>query len=462
LTGFLIVPIMLRKLRAQGSSQIPGQVSVEPMKIFYIPYAVLSSALFMVFLPAFWLHTRITGRYRDNFKERLGIIPPEVLQKLSTHPRIWIHAVSLGEVRVAAALVKALEQVVPGCSVILSTFTKSGRDLAEKIFEGKIPVIYAPLDFVGSVHKALMTIQPDAMVFLETEIWPNWLRLSRRMGVRTAMINGRISLRSFKRYSKIRFFFREVLGDLDAFSMILPGDADRIQAMGADPKNVVINGNAKYDLLTGVTRPEVGREIRGKLEIGDHTPVFIAGSTRSGEEGMILDAYKRIWEEFPDILLIIAPRHIERSMEIGALIEGRGCNYALWTDLMKNTGQRRPRIMVVNTFGELFNIYSVGTIVFCGGSLVPLGGQNPLEPASWGKAVFYGPHMDNFLDAKVLLESANAGVEVSDAEDLGSKALWFLRHPEELNRLGERARAAILKNECAAEKHAGVIKMLLG
>jgi len=431
------------------------------MRILYLPYTVLSSILLVVILPVFWIYTRITGRYSGHFSERLGLVPDHVLKRLSGHPRIWIHAVSLGEVKVAAAIINVLKRIRPDCSIIVSTTTESGRDMARETFGTVIPVIYAPIDFIGSVHKALSSIRPDVMVFLETELWPTWLRQAHRMGIKTALINGRISLKSIDGYLRFRFFFREVLKNFDVFSMITDGDAVRIESIGADPKKIGINGNAKYDLLASLADPAREAAIRAALNLSEEDMVFVAGSTRKGEESMILDAYEKILKDFPDTILLIAPRHIERTPEIGAMIESRGVEYQLRTDFSKGAKRRKRQVVILNTFGELFNAYSIGTIVFSGGSLVPFGGQNPLEPAIWGKAVLYGPYMDNFLDAKALLEDANAGGEVENPGDLADKAIRLLRLPEELRAVGERAKEAVLKNEGAAEKHARVIEKLL-
>ena len=189
--------------------------------------------------------------------------------------------------------------------------------------------------------------------------------------------------------------------------------------------------------------------------------IIVAGSTRRGEEEMILDAYVKALGKFPDTILIIVPRHIDRTSEIGALINGRGLKYQLRTEIGEGKEKRTENVIIINTFGELFKIYSIGTIVFCGASLVPLGGQNPLEPAAWGKVVLYGPSMEDFLDAKDLLERAEASVPVSTPGELGEKILWLLGHPEESRAYGDRAREAVLKNQGAAEKHARVIERLL-
>jgi 3-deoxy-D-manno-octulosonic-acid transferase len=430
------------------------------VKLLYGAYLTLSSSLFISLFPAFWAYTRITGKYRGHLKERLGVFPSEAVQGLKGRPRIWMHTASLGEVKVAASIVKALRGMTPSCKIIVSTVTEHGRKLARETFGEDIPVVYAPVDFVASVRKALFSARPDVMVFVETEIWPAWLFETHRMGIKTALINGRISVRSIGRYLKLRPFFRDVLRNVDGFSMIRAGDAERIQAMGADPRKIEINGNAKYDLLGATVDPDIESEMREVLNLEDSDKVFIAGSTRNGEEALLLDAYETILKEFPDTILIIAPRHIERIHGIEALVEKRGLRHQLWTDIGKDNAKRTEQVLIINAFGELFKIYSVGTLVFCGGSLVPLGGQNPLEPAAWGKAVFYGPSMENFMDAKWVLETNRAGIPVSSPEMLAEKAVWFLRHPEELKAYGERGRTAVLKNKGAGKKHARVIMRL--
>jgi len=431
------------------------------MTILYATYLILTTCLFIFLVPYFWVYTRITGRYRDHIEERLGFVPEKVVERLSRSHRIWIHAVSLGEVKVAAAIIEALTSMVPGCSLILSTSTEHGRDLAIKALGEKIPVIYAPVDFIGSVCRALSAVRPDIMVFLETEIWPAWLYEARRMGIKTALINGRISARSTKGYLKLRGFFREVLSNFDVLSMITAADADRIKNMGADPQRIEIHGNAKYDRLTNLVNPGMENEVRKTLKLKVSQTVFVAGSTRKGEETIVLDAYKEILKEFPDVVLVVVPRHIKRTPEIVSLVETRGFKCQLRTDLEGDKTKRTSPVVIVNTFGELFKIYSVGTILFCGASLVPLGGQNILEPAVWGKMVFYGPSMENFLDARALLEKAKAGVQVSGSAELAEKAIWFLGHPEELKNAGERAREAVMKNQGAAKKQAEAIKKLM-
>jgi 3-deoxy-D-manno-octulosonic-acid transferase len=431
------------------------------VSLVYAAYIGLTCSLFVSCLPPFWIYTRLSGRYRKGLGERLGFVPLSLTKRLSGSPRIWIHAVSLGEVKVAAPLVKELKKIMPNCSVIISTTTEHGRDLAMETFGEETPVVYAPVDFIGSVRKALSRVHPDVFVLLETEIWPTWIAEARRMGIKIALINGRISERSISSYSRLRPLFCEVLKNIDAFSMILEKDAARIRTMGAHPHKIVINGNAKYDLLAGSADPAMAKEMRQILNLDTFDAVFVAGSTRRGEEAMVLDAYERILAKFPNTILIIAPRHIERTPDIGSMIERRGFSYHLRDELGIAGTRRTKPVVIMNTFGELFQLYSVGTIVFCGGSLVPLGGQNPLEAAVWGKVVFYGPSMEDFLDAKALLEEVGAGVPVSSPEVLAEKAIWFLNHPDALITKGAQARKAVIRNQNAAERHARVIASLL-
>ena len=431
------------------------------MKIMNAAYHVAGSAVFAAGLPAFLLYTRLTGRYRRGLRERLGFVPLNVPPRLTGRPRLWIQAVSLGEVHVASAVVPALKDRMPRCSIVVSTATDHGYDLAREVLGDGIPVIYAPLDTVFSVGRALRRIRPDVMIFLETEIWPAWISLAHGMGIRTALVNGRISERSFRGYLRFRAFFRPVLAGIDAFSMIGEEDAERIRAMGADPARIVVNGNAKFDLLERRADPAAKEEMERALNLRGGEPVLVAGSTRGGEEAQILEAFECIRETFPDAVLVIAPRHIERSREVAAMASERGLSTQFRSDLLESGGKRTAPVLILNTFGELFRLYSASTLVFCGGSLVPLGGQNPLEAAVWGKPVFYGPHMDGFLGAKALLEAQGAGGTVTGPAMLAEEAIRLLQTPSELADRGRRAREAVLQNRHAAEDHAATVADLL-
>jgi 3-deoxy-D-manno-octulosonic-acid transferase len=360
-------------------------------------------------------------------------------------------------VKVAAAVIPALRRRLPGCGVLLSTVTPHGRDLARQTFGKAVPIVYAPLDIVPFVRAALRSTRPHMLVFVETEIWPSWLVEARRAGVRIALANGRISQRSFARYARFAWFFRRVLAHVDAFSMISAADAARIRAMGAPADRISVSGNAKYDILRGQTSQGAEREMRELLGIRPGRPVIVAGSTREREEALILDAYALVRKQFPDTLLVLAPRHIRRASQLREMIEGRGLSCGMRSDPDRPLKTEERQVVILDTFGELFRVYSVASLAYCGGSLVPLGGQNPLEPASWGKPVLYGPHMENFLDAKSLLEEAGGGLEVQSPGDLAEQAIRLLQDPEAGAGMGDRARQAVLHHTGSAEKHAGVV-----
>ena len=429
--------------------------------IFYYSYSILTTGLSSVALPGLWLYTRLTGQYRKNFRERLGFVPEIPSRGFGDSPRIWIHAASLGEVGVAESIVGALMNSRPDCMVTVSTMTEHGRELAVKKFGSKVAVIYAPFDSPATVNGALSRIRPHVLVFLETELWPSWLFEAKRSGVRVCLLNGRISERSIRGYLRVRPFFKTVLNCFDRFSMISMKDAQRMVQMGADPLKIIVNGNAKYDTLVKDVDPGAEQKTRTLLEIGETDRVFVAGSTRGGEEEKVLSAYKTVLKDFPDTILIIAPRHIVRAPSIGSLISKNGLGYQLRTSIGKGKGHRTEKIIIMDTFGELFDVYSVGTVVFLGGSLVPLGGQNPMEPAAWGKTVLYGPHMDDFWDAKGLLEAADASVPVVNEKDLGKKVAWLFADRNAREGYGNRARKVVRDNCHTAERHAGVIEELL-
>lgn len=431
------------------------------MNIFYIFYRAVTSVIFFLLLVPFLIFVLITGKYRKHLGERFGFIPKARLRQLSGTPRIWLHAVSLGEIRVANSIISSLKEMIPGCAVILSTNTEHGRDLALNIFNDQVPIIYAPVDFFLSVRRALRQIKPDALIFLETEIWPSWIIEARRAGIRIALLNGRISKRSLKSYRRFKLFFKNILSNVDMLSLISEEDKKRVLLIGADPEKAVVNGNAKYDMLIRQTVPGMNENIRRLFNIGLNIPVIVAGSTRTGEEKIIIRAFEKIVDSFPDVLLVIAPRHLERIKDIVALLRERGLKYHLRSEFDPSGAGRQHNILVIDSYGELFNIYSSANIAFCGASLVSLGGQNPFEPAAWGVPVFHGPYMDDFQDAVSLLKRYDASVEISGYEDFSEKAVFYLNNPELLRQKGMSAKKVLMENRHASLKHARVIADLI-
>jgi 3-deoxy-D-manno-octulosonic-acid transferase len=431
------------------------------MNIVYKAYNFLITGFFFVFSPPFWLYTRITGRYRDGIHQRLGFYPKSVVDRISGSPKIWLHAASVGEVSAAVAIIESLKRLIPHCAIILSTTTEHGQTSARDKLQSKATCVYAPIDFIVSVRKALSTIRPDILVCLETEIWPNWLFEARRMGVRLALVNGRISVRSIKGYLKIRCLIREALRQVESFSMIREADAQRLMMLGVPREKIVVNGNAKFDLLLPMADASIKGEIEKFYNLNGNIPVFVAGSTRGSEHEIVVDVYEKILETLPETLLIIAPRHLERVRYIKDMVLRRGFSCQFKTDIDKPGGFRTASVVIMDTIGDLQSTYSIASIVFCGGSLEPLGGQNILEAAVWGKPVLYGPSMDDFLDAKALLDKTGGGIQVKDGRELTERALYYLTHPAEADTVGRLAKEAVMLNKGAADNHADVICRLL-
>ena len=432
----------------------------------YHAYLILTTLLFPVFVPLFWVYSRLTGRFRQSFSQMLGLRSNCMPVIPCGRPRIWIHAVSVGEVGVALAIIEALRKILPQAAFILSVTTEHGYAYATDRIKAnhlkyKITPIFAPLDFPGCVRRTLSVIQPDILACLETEIWPNLLIEAHQRGVRTALVNGRISVRSIHDYLKIRPLIRTVLKRIDRFSMIGEEDRQRILLLGAPPERITVCGNAKYDLLLCQADKSVINQMRQLYNIHKNQPVFVTGSIRGPEETAILEAFREIVRVVPETILIIAPRHRERTSYIARKVTEQGFEYQLRTELDTPAQVRHASVVIIDTIGELLATYSIASAVFCGGSLVPLGGQNILEPAVWGKPVLYGPSMEDFSDAKALLELTGGSIQVKDSRELAQKVSFLLTHPDEAAAIGQKALEAVLLNKGAAVQHARAIISLV-
>jgi 3-deoxy-D-manno-octulosonic-acid transferase len=405
--------------------------------------------------PACRLYSKLTGKYSESMDQRWGDYPDGILRADCTRPRIWIHAASVGEVGVAAAIVEALTQMAPLMEIILSTTTETGHDQAKKILPPSIPLIYAPLDIPCVVEKALAFIRPDLLVFIETEIWPNWVWRADQRGVKILLVNGRVSGRSIHKYLKIKSLMEETLKKFQGLCMIHEEDARRILLMGAPEEKIRVYGNAKFD---GLLRKDEDRDQQAMAElysIQEQEIVFVAGSTRHGEEELVLKAYGRMLQFHPGLKLFLAPRHVERSGAVSGLVKSCGLSFRLRSGFGSKEEDRRASVVIIDTMGELASVYGLATFCFCGGSLVPKGGQNILEAAARAKPVFYGPHMEDFKEARELIEEAvGEAFLVKSWQELAEKALSCLENPERGRSLGAKARAAVLQNSGAAHKYA--------
>ncbi|HDQ04841.1 MAG TPA: hypothetical protein ENN23_09865 [Deltaproteobacteria bacterium] len=429
----------------------------------YFLYNILLLIVAIILFPYYLIVVLFKGKYRKSIIPKLGGRQAEIFARLKSKKRLWIHAVSVGEVTAAAPIVEALKNKVPDADIVFSTSTETGQQMARSLIKGASAFIYFPLDFPCVVSNVLKTAAPDVFVMVETEIWPNFLKACQAQGVKTLMVNGRISPRSYGKYRLTAFFWKRIFAGLTAVAMITEVDARRMKKIGMPADKVTVMGNAKYDGLAARISDQLRDETCRRLNARKDERFFVAGSTHPKEEEIIIRVYRRILDLYPYYNLIIVPRHIERSSAVIDLLGQNG-----FTDVITlskiNRGKMRSgeRIIVVDVIGELFKIYCVATVVYCGGSLVPKGGQNILEAAAWGKFIFYGPSMEDFSEEKKLLEEAGCAMTVKNARDLQKKILQVLRDEAGLEQRGAPGKAVVAANKGAAGRYAEMIEKFLG
>nr|WP_246325304.1 glycosyltransferase N-terminal domain-containing protein [Dissulfurirhabdus thermomarina] len=407
------------------------------------------------YLPAAPLLRARAGRTPRGFLAgRLGLEAGEPLR-----PDLWIHAVSVGEVAVAEAVVAALDRRGGGLDIVVSCGTPAGWDRARDRLGGRCRVVGYPLDFPQVVARALRRLRPRVYAAVEAELWPNLLLSVRRSGARTVLLNGRISARSYPAYRRIRSLTRPLLQGFDRVCAISGRHAERLQALGAPPDRVVVTGNAKFEGLLDRPDPGAAAAVRSRLGVEGAVPVWVAGSLRKGEEGPALDAFCRLRGRWPGLVLCLVPRHLERVGRCHRAARRRGLEAVDWSRL---PGKTAP-VVVVDEIGPLFDLYGTARVAFVGGSLAPKGGQNLMEPAAWGCPVVYGPHTENFEDARAALDAAGGGMEVRDAGTLAAAVDRLLADPGRRDEMGRRARAALEGLAAgAAERQADVLLRALG
>jgi len=412
----------------------------------------------VIIAPYYLFKIIFAGKYRKSILQKLGGKQSEILSGLKKAPRVWIHAVSVGEVTAAAPIVASLKKKRPDLEIIFSTSTETGQDMAKKFIKGAAVFIYFPLDIPVVVNKVIEMTSPDVFVLVETELWPNFLNSCKKHGIKILMVNGRISPRSYRRYRLTGFLWKRVLKNVDGAGMISPVDARRLNDIGMDSTKIKVLGNAKYDGLASMVSAELREEIYRRCNALADEKFLVAGSTHPGEDEIIIRVYKKLVERYPDFKMILVPRHIERTRDVVELLKQAGFDDVIKLSDM-NSGRKRneEQIIVVDVIGELFKIYSLASVVYCGGSLVPKGGQNILEAAAWGKVIFYGPFMEDFSQEKTLMEEAGCGITVRSEEELLKGIIQILDNPEEMKTRGEKGKAVVLANIGASAGYADLI-----
>lgn len=424
----------------------------------YLAYSLLLSLGLLVLIPHFIYHALAHGKYIAGLKQRLGAVP-----SIKGGPVIWLHCVSVGETQAARPLAKRLKQQFPHHALVVSTITLTGQTLAREVFRNEAEsVIYFPFDWRWSVRRALRAINPSAVLIMETELWPNFLRECKARQIPVALVNGRISRQSFRRYRLITFFLKRVLSSLDMAVMQSDADAQRLKYLGMPKERLSTAGNLKFDAEFSSGLAEKTDEIRERFGLQPDVPLVLAASTHAPEEEIVLATIKQLKQP---VRLMMAPRHPERFNDVALLVENSGLSWA------KRTSVREPNdanatVILLDTIGELPATYSLASVVFVGGSIVDRGGHNVLEPAAAGTAVVTGAHTHNFHAIVDLMDEARALIQLppvkgEDAVRELTDVLGKLLSDRELREdLGRRAKQLVTNNQGAAEKTVKLIAPL--
>lgn len=428
----------------------------------YLLYSLLLALGFIILLPRFALDALRSGKYVTGLRERLGHLPR---LNSKNEPIIWLHCVSVGEARAAQALVHALSERFPGFRLAISTTTVTGQHIAREIFGSRASVIfYFPIDWAFSVRRVLRAIQPSAVLIMETELWPRLFRECRKNQIPVALLNGRISDKSFRRYKFIGPFIRRVLNDLTFASMQSDQDAQRIRELGLTEGRIFVTGNLKFDSATAATNHDLTGALRERFGFDSKRPLIVAASTHAPEEAIVLAAFDRARASHPQARLLLAPRHPERFPDVAQMLERSGLTWARRSDARSRKDTNCDAVLL-DTIGEVSAVFPSADLVFVGGSIAPHGGHNVLEPAAHGVCTITGPHTQNFaaITKAMLAEDALIQLpETSDsASELGSVFNQLLSDERRRREIGERAKSVCRRNQGATERTIEIISQLL-
>lgn len=421
--------------------------------MIWILYNLLFPVGFLLMLPKFLTRMARRGGYRRHFEQRFGIYGENTAARLAEARHIWIHAVSVGELFVALRFIEEYRKRNPESRFVLSTTTSTGHALAEQKLAAKDVLIYFPLDLPVVMNRVFNIINPQKLILVECEFWPNLVRQAHRRGIPVALINGRISDSSFKGYMRLRPFTRRLLAMIDPVCMQGRQDTERVIAMGARPETVKTLGTAKYDLPPPAAGADSkARAVLKTISVPENTQILVAGSTWPGEEEVLCKIYKNLRQKHPELFLVLVPRHAERRDAVVKTLETQNLSFVLRSHCGPGDLTRRPDVLVVDTTGELMSFYAAADVVFVGKSLCEHGGQNPIEPALFGKAVVVGPNMENFPSVMDDFISAKALRQVRDSQELELAVGELLADSSARAQLGDAARNVVETRRGVIEK----------
>lgn len=426
----------------------------------YFIYNILAITLVILAMPVFLYRTLREPGFAERLRQSFGFLPPDILLPVARRGCVWLHAASVGEIVATSPIVKEIRRELPERPILISVVTASGYLMAKRIIKDADSIIFFPLDLPWLSASVVAKICPAVFLPVETELWPNFLKAARKNSVPVMMVNGRISDKSVTRYRYLRSVLRDMLSTVVRFCMQSTIDAQYIIRLGADPRRVIVTGNTKYDQsYTDVTSDERAA-LCAEMGITDAFPILVAGSTHKGEEGPLFSAFNKVKSEFPSAKLVLAPREPLRVAEVADLAAQYKLKTARRTQLFKQPATGHD-IVLIDTIGELGKIYSVGELIYVGGSLIAHGGHNILEPAAHGKAIFVGPNMFNFKDTYALFSGREACITVHDAEDMTGKFLEVIKDEDLRKKMAEATLAIIRENRGASHRSTLYLKELL-
>jgi 3-deoxy-D-manno-octulosonic-acid transferase len=428
--------------------------------MIYLLYNIILTFILIISAPYFFIRGVFQDRFRKELVQRMGFFPSLPFKK-----PIWVHAASVGEVFCSIPLLKIIKKEFPECHIVLTTMTRTGNERAKTIPEADLAFFF-PIDHPLAIRRGFRKINPGLLLVAETELWPNLFRHCGKEGIPIILFNGRISEESFRRYLLFKFFFKDCLKYPSLFLMQTEEDRERIVKIGAAFDKTHVVGNLKFDQSFPSFNEESMAQMAESLHLRGKETLLIAGSTHSGEEEILLSLLKDLKKIDPSLVLVLAPRHLERLEEVEQILKRESVLWVTKTSLMnqnRSSDERQdlPDVILLDTMGELMNLYSLGTLVFIGGSLAPVGGHNPLEPLFFKKCVLFGPHMFHFSEISRHLVEGGGAIQVKGNEDLAFNLKRLLSDEGTRKAVGERGYQFLQKHRGATEKAFEKIKPYL-
>ncbi len=420
----------------------------------YFVYNIFLILYWFMLLPLLIYRLLFEEGFYYRVKQSAGVMPTPTLEKIAYHRAIWVHAASVGEVVAASPIVRELKKRYPDQMVVVSVVTATGHKMAQSIIPEADGHIFFPVDIPVITNRIVKIVDPEIIILIETELWPNFLRIAWKKKIPVMMMNGRISDRSMRRYSFVKHYTKKMLNQIRMLCMQSSFDVEHIIAMGADPKRVIITGNTKFDQTYATVSPEECAALKREFHFEGRGPVIVCGSTHSGEEEILMRTFARLKTEYPDLCVILTPREITRAPGVKAHVGANGFSVIRRSEMGTNADDGRfHQVVILDTIGELGRLYSIADVVFVGGSLVKIGGHNILEPAAHGKPIIVGSYMFNFKEIFELLGRRGVCLMVKNEEELDRTLRGLLADPEKMKEMGEEALRVVHENRGATQRN---------